>query len=118
MQVREEKEAELRANDAYWSNRLKQTEVNLKRTNAVMEKEYQEKVDSVKALFQNAPITYQPAPCQEFRSRLIACYKAYPNETLRCAQEVQDFTTCVDRNRVQLLDAKHAAPNATAAAAK
>lgn len=65
-------------------------------------------IDKVKTLFQNAPATYQPAPCQEFRAKLIACYKQHQNETLQCAQEVKDFTTCVDKNRVQLLDTKYA----------
>lgn len=62
-------------------------------------------------MFENAPANYQPAPCQEFRAKLIACYRAFPNETLQCAQEVKDFTTCVDKNRVQLLDSKHAPDN-------
>lgn len=44
LDVRRQKEEELRKNDAYWENRLKQQELNLHRTNAILEKEYNETV--------------------------------------------------------------------------
>lgn len=109
MQVRQEKEVELRANDEYWRKRLQQTEINLKQTNAVMEKEYNETIDKVKKLFETAPSTFKPAPCEVYRSKLIACYKAFPGQTLECSKEVAEFTSCVDQNRVDFLDSKYAA---------
>ncbi|XP_063704864.1 uncharacterized protein LOC134834209 [Culicoides brevitarsis] len=109
MQVRKEKEAELKANDDYWKQTLAKREAQFKQNDAAMEKEYNDTIDNVKKLFENAPATYQPAPCQEFRAKLIACYKQHSKESLQCAQEVKDFTTCVDKNRVQLLDSKYAA---------
>lgn len=118
MQVRNEKEAELRANDEYWRKRLQQTEINLKQTNAVMEKEYNETISNVKKLFETAPSTFKPAPCETYRARLIACYKAFPGQTLECTKEVTDFTACVDQNRVDFLDSKYRAATAGAAAAK
>lgn len=109
MQVRHEKEAELRANDEYWRKRLAETEVNLKKTNAVMEKEYNETIGKVKQMFDTAPSTFKPAPCEVYRARLLACYKAFAGQTLECAKEVAEFEKCVDQNRVDFLDSKYKA---------
>lgn len=44
LEIRRQKEEELRKNDAYWQNRLKQQEEDLKKTAAILEKEYNETV--------------------------------------------------------------------------
>lgn len=44
LDVRRQKEEELRKNDVYWQNRLQQQELNLQKTNAILEKEYNETV--------------------------------------------------------------------------
>lgn len=44
MQIRREKEQELRANDVYWTKRLQTLEANLQKTNQILEKEYNDAV--------------------------------------------------------------------------
>lgn len=44
LEIRRQKEEELRKNDLYWQTRLKQQEQDLKKTAAILEKEYNETV--------------------------------------------------------------------------
>lgn len=44
LEVRRQKEEELRKNDVYWQTRLKQQEQDLQKTAAILEKEYNETV--------------------------------------------------------------------------
>lgn len=44
LEVRRQKEEELRKNDQYWQARLKKQEEDLKKTAAILEKEYSETV--------------------------------------------------------------------------
>lgn len=44
LEVRRQKEEELRKNDQYWQTRLKQQEQDLKKTAVILEKEYNETV--------------------------------------------------------------------------
>lgn len=46
MQVKRDKEAELKLNDIYWNKRLTALEENLKKTNQIMEKEYEDAVSN------------------------------------------------------------------------
>lgn len=44
LEIRRQKEEELRKNDQYWQTRLKQQEQDLKKTAAILEREYNETV--------------------------------------------------------------------------
>lgn len=44
LEIRRQKEEELRKNDIYWQSRLKQQELDLKKTASILEKEYNETV--------------------------------------------------------------------------
>uniref|UniRef100_A0A182N8I8 Head-elevated expression protein n=1 Tax=Anopheles dirus TaxID=7168 RepID=A0A182N8I8_9DIPT len=108
MQVRQEKERELRENDVYWTQRLKALEANLAQTNQVLEKEYGDAVADVKKRFATSGVQQQLPPCQDLKAKVIACYRQHPHETLRCADEVQQFTDCVNLHRIQLLQQRTA----------
>ncbi|XP_058127369.1 uncharacterized protein LOC131290865 isoform X1 [Anopheles ziemanni] len=108
MQVLQEKERELRENDVYWTQRLKTVEANLAATNQVMEKEYNEAIADVKKRFATSGVQQQLPPCQDLKAKVIECYRKNPNETLRCAAEVQQFTDCVNLHRIQLLQQRSA----------
>uniref|UniRef100_U5EQ92 Putative head-elevated expression protein n=1 Tax=Corethrella appendiculata TaxID=1370023 RepID=U5EQ92_9DIPT len=103
MQVRIEKENELKKNDLYWAQRLKELETNLQKTNQIMEKQYNDAVADVKKRFENTTTLQQPAPCQELKNAVIECYKKNTNETLKCSAVVQSFTDCVNSHRIKLL---------------
>ncbi|XP_050074873.1 MICOS complex subunit MIC25 [Anopheles maculipalpis] len=109
MQVLQEKERELRENDVYWTQRLKALEANLARTNQVLEKEYSDAVADVKKRFATTAVQQQLPPCQDLKAKVIACYRQNPHETLRCAEEVKQFTDCVNQHRIQLLHQRAAA---------
>lgn len=107
LEVRRQKEQELRNNDLYWAKRLSQLEQTLHKTNNILEKEYNAAIDDVRSRFQNASPQHQLPPCKDFKEKLIACYKQHPTETLMCSQHVVDFMQCVDRHRIKILDEKH-----------
>uniref|UniRef100_A0A182S761 CHCH domain-containing protein n=1 Tax=Anopheles maculatus TaxID=74869 RepID=A0A182S761_9DIPT len=109
MQVLQEKERELRENDVYWTQRLKALEANLAKTNQVLEKEYSDAVADVKKRFATTAVQQQLPPCQDLKAKVIACYRQNPHETLRCAEEVKQFTDCVNQHRIQLLQQRAAA---------
>lgn len=44
LEVRRQKEKELRENDLYWQKRLKEQEQTMQRTNLILEQEYNETV--------------------------------------------------------------------------
>lgn len=47
LEVRRQKEEELRKNDLYWQARLKKQEQDLQKTAAILEKEYNETVGGI-----------------------------------------------------------------------
>uniref|UniRef100_A0A1B0BS47 CHCH domain-containing protein n=1 Tax=Glossina palpalis gambiensis TaxID=67801 RepID=A0A1B0BS47_9MUSC len=102
--IRRQKDIELQQNDAMWRQRMSQLEQNLKKTNTIMEAEYSSAVEDVRKRFASAPATLQPPPCQDLKAQIIACYRANPGETLKCAEQVAAFRNCVNAHRVKTLD--------------
>lgn len=64
LEVRRQKEEELRKNDSYWQSRLKQQEIDLKKTAALMEQEYNATVCKV-FLFKL---------CGKMKSKNLSCF--------------------------------------------
>ncbi|XP_073816325.1 coiled-coil-helix-coiled-coil-helix domain containing 3 [Musca autumnalis] len=114
--MRRQKEIELQQNDAMWKQRMANLEQTLKKTNAIMEKEYSTAVEDVRKRFASASPIHQLPPCQDLKAQVIACYRAHPGETLKCAEEVAAFRNCVNLNRIKKLDAEEAAETAKASA--
>uniref|UniRef100_A0A1A9V3G3 CHCH domain-containing protein n=1 Tax=Glossina austeni TaxID=7395 RepID=A0A1A9V3G3_GLOAU len=102
--IRRQKDIELQQNDAMWRQRMSQLEQSLKKTNTIMEAEYSSAVEDVRKRFASAPATLQPPPCQDLKAQIIACYRANPGETLKCAEQVAAFRNCVNAHRVKTLD--------------
>lgn len=69
-------------------------------------------IAEVKNRFKHSSFANQAPPCQELKSRIIDCYRRNPTETLKCANEVQDFINCINRARVTSIDDKKPAPSA------
>ncbi|XP_065094277.1 MICOS complex subunit mic25-a-like [Ochlerotatus camptorhynchus] len=106
MQVRREKEQELRANDIYWTKRLQTLEANLQKTNQILEKEYNDAIVDVKKRFDSTAVAHQLPPCQDLKAKVVECYKKNQHETLNCSAEVRAFTDGVNLHRIQLLKEK------------
>ncbi|XP_058442831.1 MICOS complex subunit MIC19 [Malaya genurostris] len=111
LQIRREKEQELRANDIYWAKRLQNLEANLQKSNQILEKEYNDAIINVKKRFENVSASHQIPPCQELKAKVIECYQKNQLETLNCSADVKAFTDCVNLNRIQLLREKANASN-------
>lgn len=105
LDIRRQKEIELQQNDAMWRQRMAQLEQTLKKTNAIMENEYSSAVEDVRKRFATASPIHQLPPCQDLKAQVIACYRAHPGETLKCAEEVAAFRNCVNTQRIHKLDA-------------
>ncbi|EDS33039.1 conserved hypothetical protein [Culex quinquefasciatus] len=106
MQIRREKEQELRANDVYWTKRLQTLEANLQKTNQILEKEYNDAIADVKKRFDSTAVAHQLPPCQDLKAKVVECYKKNQHETLNCSADVRAFTDCVNLHRIQLLKEK------------
>lgn len=115
--MRRQKEIELQQNDVMWKQRMANLEQTLKKTNAIMEKEYSSAVEDVRKRFATASPIHQLPPCQDLKAQVIACYRAHPGETLKCAEEVAAFRNCVNLNRIKKLDAEEASAKAATAPA-
>ncbi|XP_058812279.1 MICOS complex subunit MIC19 isoform X2 [Topomyia yanbarensis] len=113
LQIRREKEQELRANDIYWAKRLQNLEANLQKTNQILEKEYNDAIIDVKKRFESTAVSHQLPPCQDHKAKVIECYQKNPYETLNCSASVKAFTDCVNLNRIQLLHEKASDLNKT-----
>ncbi|EDW99177.1 uncharacterized protein LOC6538962 [Drosophila yakuba] len=110
--VQRQMNQELVKNDELWKERMAKLEENLKKTNTILEKEYANAVDNVHKRFVSTASSHKVPPCQDLKSQLLACYRAYPGETLKCMEEVAQFRQCIDLHRVQKLDAEPEAPKA------
>lgn len=115
MDMRRQKEMELKQNDAMWRQRMQTLEQNLKKTNTIMENEYSTAVDDVRKRFATASPIHQLPPCQDLKAKVIACYRANPGETLKCSGEVAAFRNCVNMNRIAKLEAAEKAEQQAAA---
>lgn len=113
--MRRQKEIELQQNDALWKQRMVHLEQTLKKTNAIMESEYSSAVDDVRKRFATASPIHQLPPCQDLKAQVIACYRANPGETLKCAEQVAAFRNCVNVHRIKKLDAAEKSEAAAAA---
>lgn len=104
LEVRRQKEIELRENDTMWRQRMAQLEQTLNKTNSIMEQEYTSAVEDVRKRFASAAPVHQLPPCQDLKAQVIACYRANPGETLKCNEEVALFRNCVSINRIKKID--------------
>ncbi|KAH8382475.1 hypothetical protein KR009_003726 [Drosophila setifemur] len=102
--VQRQMNQELVKNDELWKERLVKLEENLKKTNTILEKEYANAVENVHSRFVSTASAHKVPPCQDLKAQLMACYRAYPGETLKCMEEVAQFRQCVDLHRVKKLD--------------
>ncbi|XP_017065674.1 MICOS complex subunit MIC25 [Drosophila eugracilis] len=116
--VQRQMNQELIKNDELWKERMTKLEENLKKTNTILEKEYANAVDNVHKRFVSTASSHKVPPCQDLKSQLLACYRAYPGETLKCIEEVAQFQKCIDLHRVKKLDSEPEAPKAATVPAK
>ncbi|CAG9826680.1 unnamed protein product [Diabrotica balteata] len=109
-QLRQANVAELKKNDEYWQQRLKNLEEKHKKINDVLDQEYQKALEELSSgklgrIAKNLP------PCKDTERAVMECYKCNPNEPMKCARVVQAFQECVDLKRNCLLANRTIASN-------
>ncbi|GJQ68577.1 hypothetical protein Trydic_g14419 [Trypoxylus dichotomus] len=87
LQIRPEVAENLKKNDDYWTNRIRQLEKRHEKIKQGMEEEFKKAMDEL-----------------EIRMNVVARHKKHPKEPMKCAKEVQAFTECVDSKRVWIVD--------------
>lgn len=103
LQIRQQKEAEIRNNDAYWERRIAKLQESNSRVARKLEEEYEAAIRDVNNSFPKPSSETGIPPCQDAKSNVINCYKKNPNHSLLCAKEVQAFTACVDIKRMNII---------------
>ncbi|XP_030370779.1 uncharacterized protein LOC115621307 [Scaptodrosophila lebanonensis] len=116
-EVQRQMNLELQKNDELWRQRMTQLEENLKKTNTIMESEYENAIDGVRKRFVSTAAAHKTPPCQDLKAQLLTCYRSNPGETLKCMQEVAQFKLCVDQHRIKKLDEEAIAPESQKIAA-
>lgn len=104
IQLRQDNLKNLKDNDDYWEKRVKNLQKNHEEIKKVMETEYEKAMNEVsgKKNAEDSLKQLTSIPCGADRAKIIACYKKYKNEPMRCAKEVQEFADCVDRSTVMI----------------
>jgi hypothetical protein len=106
LEIRQDKEEALRANDQYWEKRLKKMEDNHMMMNRRMEEEYKKAAKEVEELFSRLPAKREQPPCANAGQYVKSCYQKNLGKVLNCAKEVEAFAACVDTNRINRLDSR------------
>ncbi|XP_066593972.1 MICOS complex subunit MIC19-like [Prorops nasuta] len=103
LEIKQQKEKELNSQQKYWQLRMKKMEENYMKINNIIEEEY------VRALKEMAPSVKGQArsiqPCLDNGDKVLKCYQENPKEALKCAKIVEEFSNCVDQQRLRLISA-------------
>lgn len=98
--VRQQIEKELEKNDQYWELRVKGLQENQNKITRILELEFHKAYNEVESTF---PSKIAPGssnvPCEDFKSRIVDCFKNNANHTLNCSTVVKEFTTCISNCR-------------------
>lgn len=54
----------------------------------------------------NVNIDITVAPCSDKKKKVIQCYQEHPREILKCANVVEEFSSCVDQCRANIIAAR------------
>ncbi|CAD6208458.1 GSCOCG00003470001-RA-CDS [Cotesia congregata] len=112
MKVLHQKEDELQAQDHYWRERLQKIHGQYEKINRVFQDEY----NRAKEQIANAPgkilcnknvnIDITVAPCSDKKKKVLECYQENPRQILKCASVVEEFSSCVDKCRANIIAAR------------
>jgi len=96
-EVRQQKEQEIRDNDAFWASKLKELEARYVASAFVADEEFTKEVEKLDKL---VPKPKAPV-CQDVSAKVAKCYNENPKEPLRCSDVVKEFAVCVENHTVK-----------------
>jgi len=92
IQVRQEKDEELRQNDFIWRSKLKELEARYVSSAFASDQEFNTELDKLEKL---VPKKREPI-CRDLSLKVSECYATHPNQSLKCSEVVQEFSRCVE----------------------
>ncbi|PIK47470.1 putative MICOS complex subunit Mic19 [Apostichopus japonicus] len=96
-------QSRLNATERKWQERLKTVEDRNANTFEINAEEFKKAAEEVEAKFikqSHVPI------CQNLQDEVVKCFTENPTQTLKCSQQVKDFTRCVDQARMSIVTKK------------
>jgi len=97
--VREQVEKELEKNDRYWESRIRGLQENQNKLSLIMESEFNKAYKEIEKNFPVIAPKNAVIPCQDFKSKVVDCFRNNANQTLNCRDIVNEFTSCVSNSR-------------------
>jgi len=96
LQVRQQKEAEIKELEDQWRNRLKTQEEKFVKAGKITEENYNQALSDVERFFKkpHGPV------CQDNQREVLKCFKDNVERPLECAKLVQAFSRCVEVTRL------------------
>jgi len=96
-EVRQQKDQELRDNDAFWASKLKELEARYVASAFVADAEFKKEVEKLDKL---VPKPKEPV-CQDVSAKVAQCYSEHGKQPLRCSDVVKEFAICVENHTVK-----------------
>jgi len=96
-EVRQQKDQEMRENDALWASKLKELEARYVASAFVADAEFKKEVDKLDKL---VPKPKEPV-CQDVSAKVAQCYSANGKQPLRCSDVVKEFAICVENHTIK-----------------
>jgi len=93
LDVRKQKEAELRANDKFWREKLRDIEARYIKAEFDAGEEFSKQLSKLSALVPEKG----EEKCKVVSTKVAECYRAHPTETLKCSELVKQFAKCVEQ---------------------
>jgi len=92
LEMRKQKEAELRENDKFWRGKLQDIEARYIKSEVAAGQEFSERLTRLSALVPQKG----EDKCKELSLKVAECYKTNPTQTLMCSVVVKEFAKCVE----------------------
>jgi len=93
LDVRKQKEVELRANDKFWREKLRDIEARYIQAEFDAGEEFSKQLTKLSALVPEKG----EEKCKVVSTKVAECYRAHPTETLKCSELVKQFAKCVEQ---------------------
>lgn len=82
-------------NNKYWENQVKSINAANDKVTALMNKEYEKTLRDIEVILPQIKKEKHETPCVDMKEKVLKCYQSNPKQSLKCLQEVDQFTACI-----------------------
>ncbi|KAI5703660.1 hypothetical protein M8J76_001364 [Diaphorina citri] len=82
-------------NNKYWENKVKSINAANDKVTDLMNKEYERTLREVEVILPHVSKEKRANPCVDMKEKVLKCYKSNPKQSLKCLEEVNQFTSCI-----------------------